>query len=437
MIESIYKAYKLSSGISTDTRKLKANSIFFALNGENYNANEFVLQALAQGCLAAVADQKKPEFAGNPNIYIVDDTLKTLQNLANYHRQNLKIPIIALTGSNGKTTTKELLKAVLSEQYECYATIGNLNNHIGVPLSLLEINEDHEIAVIEMGANHQGEIAELCKIAEPDFGLITNIGLAHLEGFGGPEGVYIGKKELFDYLKSSKNLLFVNTDDEKIERAAADSNAVRYGKSSNASVQGVEFVNDGKLAFTWWTLAEPGIKITVNTMLSGSYNFSNALAAVAVAQYFGVSSLKIKRGLEGYVPDNKRSQIEISGQGNTIIIDCYNANPSSMAAAINSLDGYQNQSKICILGDMMELGESASIEHEKIISILENNKIQRKILIGEHFANLPEHLLNTTYSRFRTTIEAFAFLKESGINNSTILLKGSRKMKLETLLELL
>jgi len=437
MIESIYKAYKLSSGISTDTRKLKANSIFFALNGENFNANEFVLQALALGCLAAVADQNRPEFANNPNIYIVDDTLIALQNLANFHRQNLKIPIVALTGSNGKTTTKELLKAALSEQYKCYATLGNLNNHIGVPLSLLEINEEHEIAVIEMGANHQGEIAELCRIAEPDFGLITNIGLAHLEGFGGPEGVYIGKKELFDYLKSRKNLLFVNADDEKIERAAADSSAVRYGKSSNASVQGVEFLHDGKLAFTWWTLTEPGIKITVNTMLSGSYNFSNALAAVAVAQYFGVSALKIKRGLEGYVPENKRSQIEISRKGNTIIIDCYNANPSSMAAAINSLKGFQNQSKICILGDMMELGESSSIEHEKIISILEANKIEYKILIGEHFYNVPEHILNSTYKRFQTTYDALTFLKESTLNNSTVLLKGSRKMKLETLLDVL
>lgn len=431
MIDTIYEAFRESSGICTDTRAIKENNLFVALKGSSFNANDFVIQSLESGCSYAIVDEKREEFKGKHNIFIVPDALNTLQQLASHHRHKLKIPIIALTGSNGKTTTKELMKAALSVHYRCYATRGNLNNHIGVPLSLLEITNKHEIAIIEMGANHRGEISALCEIAEPKYGLITNIGLAHLEGFGGEEGVYLGKKELFDYVRAVRGTLFVNVDDEKVVRAAEGSPATTYGHSPEADFSGTAEVVNG-LLHVLWSRSDMSEKLLAKTNLSGIYNFSNVMAATTVARYFGVPFEKINAGIEGYIPENQRSQLVETMRSNTVVVDCYNANPSSMEAALRNLADLGTKPTMAILGDMKELGSHSSESHRAIVQLADSLNIKNRVLIGEAFSNVARGA-NT----FQSTAEAAAFLRENPPTGKNILLKGSRSMKLEQLLELL
>lgn len=433
MIHELYAAFKSSSGICTDSRSLTGGNLFFALKGPSFNGNDFILDVLDRGASYAVADEMRPEFSGDPRIIMCEDALTSLQELARFHRGKLKIPIIALTGSNGKTTSKELLLAALSEQYKTYATRGNLNNHIGVPLSLLEINASHEIAIIEMGANHQKEIELLCSIARPNHGLITNIGLAHLEGFGGEEGVFKGKKELFDFLLEADGKLFINADDEKVIRAARNKQGILYGKSDESDFQGSPSLSNGLLSVEWWSNHD-GEKTTINSNLSGLYNFSNIMAAVAVASYFGVTREKINIGISNYKPTNNRSQIEQTKSKNTVIVDCYNANPSSMLAALSNLERQNALKKLAIIGDMYELGDHAYEKHKEVLVKLVEAGI-KTIAVGENFKALEAHFPEITF--FATTDLALEFISNATPEDSLILLKGSRKMKLERLLELL
>jgi len=433
MIQELYSAYLDSSGICTDTRKVDENKMFVALKGSNFNGNDYALSSLEAGCSYAIVDENRADLNDLNQVFLVENALETLQALAKYHRKKLKIPVIGLTGSNGKTTTKELLHASLSSTYNCYATKGNFNNHIGVPLSLLEITNKHEIAIIEMGANHQKEIAQLSRIADPNLGLITNIGLAHLEGFGGEHGVYIGKKELFDYLIEKNGSLFINSDDEKVIRATQGVEGITYGASKNAIYQGSANMNNGRLEVKWKREDEE-TENSILTQLTGIYNFSNVMAAIAVSRYFGISNSKICKSIEAYSPTNNRSQLEITTKGNTLIIDCYNANPNSMSAALENLEKMDCDNRIAILGEMKELGESTRVEHENIINqLLKSKSIEKVYLVGEAF----HHIDNKPFKWCKTTEELKDHLVDANINSSTILLKGSRSTKLETLLELL
>ena len=433
MIAELYKAYLSSSGICTDTRKIASNKMFVSLKGPTFNGNDYALSAIKEGCSFAVADESRPEFQDNERVFVVPDALVALQELANYHRNKLKIPFIALTGSNGKTTTKELIREALTSQYNCHATSGNLNNHIGVPLTILEIDQNTEIAIVEMGANHIGEIAALCHIAEPTYGLITNIGLAHLEGFGGIDGVFRGKKELFDYLSNSNGTLFVNLDDEKIISASESAEGITYGSSPNAIYCGEGKLNDGFLHVSWKRADQPKYN-HIQTSLSGLYNFSNVMAAVSVARYFGVSERKICQAIENYSPINNRSQVIESELSNTIIVDCYNANPSSMSAAIHNLAAMKSSNSVVILGDMMELGESTQFEHQSAVDLCRDLGVSQVYLIGGHFAKI-EALGNDKH--FDNVDIARKFIESNPVKSSTILLKGSRSMTLEKLIDAL
>jgi UDP-N-acetylmuramoyl-tripeptide--D-alanyl-D-alanine ligase len=433
MISELYKAFLSSSGICTDTRKISSNKMFVSLNGPTFNGNDYAVSAIKGGCSFAIVDEDRPEFQDQENIFVVQNALIALQELANYHRNKLKIPFIALTGSNGKTTTKELIREALSSQYKCFATHGNLNNHIGVPLTLLEIKPDIEIVIVEMGANHVREIADLCKIAEPTFGLITNIGLAHLDGFGGVDGVYKGKKELFDYLINSKGTLFVNMDDEKVMVASNSVDGITYGKSPDAIYCGEGVLNEGFLKVSW-KRADQDSYNHIQTSLTGIYNFSNVMAAVSVARYFGVSERKIRQSLENYIPTNNRSQVVVSDKSNTIIVDCYNANPSSMKAAIQNVAAMNHSHSVAILGDMMELGEATHLEHQSIIELCDELSISTVYLIGKHFAEADS---SSNHRHFENVEIARQFIESNPINSSAILLKGSRSITLEKLIDVL
>lgn len=436
MIETLYSHFLNSTGVCTDTRSLVEGNLFIALKGPSFNANDFVLKAIQNGAEACIADEHRPEFEGVERIYIVEDGLEALQDLATYHRKKLKIPIVALTGSNGKTTTKELIHAALSKQYRVYATRGNFNNHIGVPLSILEIDRSkHEIAIIEMGANHQKEIAALSEIARPDFGAITNIGLAHLEGFGGEEGVYKGKKELFDYISENGGKVFVNADDHKVVKAATGIESFFFGSDQSNHISGDITSTSGFLELEWIKSTEE-VKQSIRTNLTGEYNFSNVLMAICVATYFGVSPDDIKGGIEDYHPDNNRSQIESTNKKNDVILDCYNANPSSMSAAIINLDHYPSSKiKIAILGDMLELGDRSSQEHQQVVDQLRTLNIEKTYLVGPEFGK--SQWSNIGAMHFETTEDLGKHLKDESVEESVILLKASRKMKLEQLFELL
>ena len=434
MIAHLYAKFLASTGVTTDTRSVKPGNVFFALKGPNFNGNNFADRAIHQGCSLAVVDEWRDSFSDASKYVLVDNVLETLQDLARHHRSKLKIPILGLTGSNGKTTTKELIKATLSQSYRCFATEGNLNNHIGVPLSVLSITPKHEIAVIEMGANHQKEIAFLCSICKPEFGLITNIGLAHLEGFGGEQGVYLGKKELFDYLFAHHGKLFVNLDDAKIEQAAAAFNGVTYGSSQKALYQGDFELTNELLTFRWWRQERPEERHEIQTNLSGSFNFTNALAAVAVGRYFGIPPRDIKRGLEAYKPKNQRSQVEKTTLDNTVIVDCYNANPSSMQAAIQNMANHGHKSKTLILGDMLELGSETDHHHKTLLRDIRDKGFSNVILVGENFRKANDSF---GFLSFLETNEVAEHLRRAPISGHLLLLKGSRKKKLEALLELL
>ncbi len=433
--EQLYQIFLQHPQISTDTRKIASDSIFFALKGANFNANTFAEKALETGAAYAVIDEAA--YRKSNRFILVEDVLAALQDLARHHRKQLNIPVIGLTGSNGKTTTKELINSVLSRYFKTYATKGNLNNHIGVPLTLLSISAKTEIAIIEMGANHQQEIAFLCTIAQPTHGLITNIGRAHLEGFGGAEGVRKGKGELFDFLEKSGGTVFVNHDDLVLEEMALKrhfKNVVYYGKDKTDLVSGEIVENVPLLKIRWHANQETSTqKHEVQTQLTGSYNLDNILAAVCIGHEFKLSAEQINAGISSYQPENSRSQI-LQTKTNTLICDYYNANPSSMEVAIKNLDAITADQKVLILGDMFELGEHSSAEHELIIKKANEIKVDKRIFIGTAFY---QHHASFTGTFYETTDAAFTALKSSPITNATVLVKGSRSMKLESLLELL
>lgn len=425
MTDQLYQAYLKHPNVVTDTRKIVSDSIFFALKGPNFNANQFALQALQNGCSYAVVDEK--EFAIDDRFFLVEDVLSTLQQLARHHREQLNIPVLALTGSNGKTTTKELINSVLSQRFRTLATKGNLNNHIGVPLTLLEIRSEHEFAIIEMGANHQKEIAELCSIALPQYGMITNIGKAHIEGFGSEEGIRKGKGELFAHLRNGNFKAFVNGDSEVLMEMSEGMDRLVYGHGKDHYLQGR---NCGANPFLELEIFNQNEIIHVKTQLIGKYNFDNALAAAAIGKFFGLSMDEIKKGLETYLPENNRSQIMKKGS-NTLIMDAYNANPSSMKVALENFAEMKADKKLFIIGDMLELGEASLKEHRNIIHLSENLGL-KGIFIGPIFGELLE---TSSHEHFLNAEEAKKFLVSSKLENHHLLIKGSRGMKLESLVD--
>lgn len=423
-IQDLYKIYLLHPNISTDTRACLTNSLFFCLKGDSFDGNKFALQALELGAAYVVADDHS---IVNPKVIIVGDVLKTLQELAHYHRQHLKIPVIGITGTNGKTTTKELVNAVLKPKFKVACTQGNLNNHIGVPLTLLSIRNDHEMAVVEMGANHVGEIADLCAIAHPDFGIITNIGKAHLEGFGGVDGIIKTKKALYDSVIEVQGVLFVNSDDKLLMELAAGATVVQYGTSVGEITGTIE-------------KSEPTITVkvlpqneTIETQLVGDYNLPNILCAIAVADYFKVDFLSIKQALHDYTPQNNRSQL-IKTAHNEVFMDAYNANPSSMEVAISHFLSMDKPNKVAIIGGMKELGEYSPLEHQKIIDRFIQNPHVDAFFVGPEFAALN---IDNSIKIFKSAVEAIDYFKNYPILNAYILLKGSRGIKMETILPVL
>jgi len=433
-IETLYKLFLASTGVTTDTRNIGKGNIFFALKGDKFNANEFAEEALNKGAGYVVVDELGNEDWKNKfgvRMILVDDVLKTLQQLAGYHRIQLKCPVIAITGSNGKTTTKELVAAVLSKKYKTYATKGNLNNHIGIPLTLLSIKSDVEFAVIEMGANHQGEIASYCEYVKPYYGLITNVGNAHLEGFGGFEGVVKGKTELYRDIAKRNGKVFVNSENEILVsswQSAVDNNtpSVTYGKSTSAFCKGE--VGDSK---EFLSVIVDGFSIPTN--LVGVYNFENVMSAVCIGKYFDVEISQIKEAIENYLPTNNRSQ-KITLGTNTIILDAYNANPSSMIEALKNFEKVEAINKVAILGQMMELGQYSVTEHEKIYAAVSNPdwKEVKRVFVGHGFEFLKG---NTNVLWFEKTDEVKAWFKQQQFENSYILIKGSRKNELEKILK--
>jgi UDP-N-acetylmuramoyl-tripeptide--D-alanyl-D-alanine ligase len=424
-IEDIYKIYQQFPSIETDSRKLKKDDIFFALKGPNFNGNIFAKQALESGAAYVVADE--PLSFQSERIIQVENVLETLQQLAKYHRKQFKIPFIAITGSNGKTTTKELLHEVLSTTFKTYTTKGNLNNHIGIPLTILKIKPDAEIAVIEMGANHLNEIAGYCEYAQPTYGLITNIGKAHLEGFGSEENVKKGKGELFQYLKNHEGTVFVNTDDPAVfDLSKPINNSIFYGSKSE-NVKGVIEKNDPFIEVK----IEGEKPFTIQTNLVGAYNLPNVLAAVCVGKYFKIKNEKIKSAIENYQPSNSRSQLIQTGS-NSIILDAYNANPGSMKAAIENFAKMKGDKKILLLGSMMELGNDSKKEHADIVSLIDQNKWHVVALVGKNFKEI-----KSSYTNFENSLQARDWLRNEKVENAQILIKGSRSMQMEKVLEAL
>lgn len=432
--EALHGLYLQAHGnVTTDTRKIEKDSMFFALKGPNFNANEFAEKAIASGCKYAIVDEEK--FANGSNIFLVENALKALQDLATFHRKQFTIPVLGITGSNAKTTHKELINAVLSKKYKTLYTQGNLNNHIGVPLTLLQLREQHEFAIIEMGANHQGEIDELARIADPDYGLITNIGKAHLEGFGGIEGVKKGKSELYKYLKAKHGKIFINGDDDVLHDLARDNDKISYGTTKLFDTIGKFVPNGETVSFKWTTRYgdKDWNKLpVVKTQITGKYNFINCLAAVCVGHYFHVPETDINEALSSYVPAMNRSQM-VRTEHNEVLLDAYNANPNSMKAAIENFADYKAEVKWLLLGDMFELGEYSEQEHAQIVELLKSKKLEHVALVGEEFYETSDH----PFLKFKTTADCKEYLLKNPIRKATVLIKGSRGMKMEVLQELL
>ncbi|MUU79598.1 UDP-N-acetylmuramoyl-tripeptide--D-alanyl-D-alanine ligase [Winogradskyella endarachnes] len=423
-ITEIYSKFNACTSVCTDTRKLKPDCIYFALKGDNFDGNKFVSTALDGGAKYCVIDDVNAIV--NDQCILVEDVLTTLQALATLHREHINIPIIALTGSNGKTTTKELINVVLSTTYKVKATIGNLNNHIGVPLTLLSFTKDLDYGIVEMGANHQKEIEFLCNIAKPDYGLITNFGKAHLEGFGSVQGVIKGKAELYDFIKQNDKTAFINTEDyEQIKQIDNYTNVITFGSNSK---------NDCTVSFND---ANPFVTLTykdkkIESQLIGSYNFGNIAVAIAIGQYFKVPTKQIKTSIENYQPKNNRS--EIIKKGTTqIILDAYNANPTSMLAALKNLKQLNTTSKLLFLGDMFELGAEAEKEHQVIVDFIELNFENNIFLIGKNFQKTTTSSKIKKFKKFEDIKPDFETLQ---LENATVLIKGSRGMALERILNL-
>jgi UDP-N-acetylmuramoyl-tripeptide--D-alanyl-D-alanine ligase len=424
-LEELYRIYLANPSIQTDTRKLQKNDLYFALKGPHFNGNSFAQKAIEAGAAYAVIDEQ--EYAIEGKTILVENVLETLQQLARHHRRQFDIPFLAITGSNGKTTTKELIHAVLSTTFKTYTTEGNLNNHIGIPLTLLKIKKDAEIAVIEMGANHQKEIEAYCLIALPTHGLITNVGKAHLEGFGGEEGVRKGKGELFDYLRQHNGSVFLMSDYVYLrEMSVGIPNVFTYG-TADADVIGNLLQSDPflEVGFT------KGFSGTVKTGLVGHYNLPNVLAAVAVGKAFGVEEANIKAALEAYAPSNSRSQLVQKGT-NKIILDAYNANPSSMKAAIENFSKLGGENKILVLGAMAELGEGSVQEHAGIIDEIQKHSWSAVLLVGGDFLRAAH-----SFHSFSAPEEAGEWLRQKDVQNSYLLIKGSRSMQMEKVLNYL
>lgn len=425
-IEELYNIFLQHPIISTDTRKLTKGSLFFALKGQNFDGNKFAGQAVENGVAYAIIDNK--EYDTGKNTIMVDNILECLQQLATLHRSKLQLPVIGISGSNGKTTTKELIHAVLSEKYHTFSTEGNLNNHIGVPLSILQITPQHEIAVIEMGANHIGEIHDLCQISRPDYGLITNIGKAHLEGFGNYENVIKAKTELYRHIEQNEGLVFINNNNNTLKINAQNIRQYSYGTNQNADIHTTFMVANPYVKLYW-----ENKKTIIQSKLIGKYNFENILSAIAVGDYFKVEPEKIKHAIEEYFPQNARSEF-INKTTNTIILDAYNANPTSMIAALENFNLMQSVNKVVMLGDMLELGAYKESEHEKIIEFLVNSNYKQVFLVGSIFRSV-----NTRgeFKTFKNSIELRDFLKAHPVKDALILVKGSRGTQMEHVLETL
>lgn len=420
-IEALYNIYLQHPNITTDTRQIKTGDLFFALKGPSFNANQFAQKALDLGAAFAIVDD--PEYAINDKILFTGDVLVTLQQLAKHHRKTLKIPVLAITGSNGKTTTKELVHAVLSSQYKTYTTSGNLNNHIGIPLTLLKIKADAEIAVVEMGANHQGEIASYCEYTLPTLGLITNCGKAHLEGFGGIEGVIKGKGELFDYLRANNGEVFACSDFDYFTKMTEGIKSVYWYGTEMGTVTGQLLQNEPFLRVE----LNKGFDypVTLHTNLVGNYNIFNVLAACAIGKYFQVPLKNILQAIESYEPTNNRSQL-IEKEGDQIILDAYNANPTSMQAAIENFAAIDAPEKILFLGGMMELGEQSLAEHRSLLNLIGKYNWKQVILVGGDFAKLPHSFLF-----FNDASIAANWWKNQKHGGNYLLVKGSRSIQME------
>ena len=424
-----YTLYTEYRNITTDSRSVKNGDLFFALKGDNFDGNVFAADALAKGAAYCIVDN--PLYKLNDKCILVDDVLTTLQNLALHHRKQLSIPFVGITGTNGKTTTKELVKAVLSKKYRTHATVGNLNNHIGVPLTLLSMPQDTEIAIIEMGANHPGEIDFLCNIALPDYGLVTNVGKAHLEGFGSFEGVVQTKTEMYRFVEERAGMLFVNADNEILVEKSEGIKRMLYGKSEQSNAKGAYRSANPYMKFYF----ENGdVVYSVDTNLMGGYNFDNAMAAVCVGSYFNVDLFDIKMALEEYEPTNKRSQMKKTDR-NVLLLDCYNANPSSMKVAIENFGNMNVEgNKVVVLGEMKELGVDSELEHKQVLEQLRNYTFANKVFVGGGFSFVQQ---DADCMWFANIEEAKEYFKNNPISNATILLKGSNSVRVGALEEIL
>lgn len=423
-ISKIYALFNKYKSVSIDTRSIKPNDIFFAIKGPNFDGNNFALQAIKTGASYVISDNPSISKKSEKIIY-VENSIKALQKLANYHRRKLNTKIIAITGSNGKTTSKELILNVLKTKYKTTATKGNLNNHLGVPLSLLEINENTEFGIIEMGANHLNEIAQLCKIAEPSFGYITNFGNAHLEGFGSIEGVIKGKSELYNFLKNNKSLIFYNSENI-IQTSLINNykNTYTFGINSKSNC----IINKSKSENTLNVSYQNKI---IKSTIYGDYNFENICIAIAIGEYFEVDFKNIKKGIESYIPKNNRSQISLKNN-NTIILDAYNANPTSMSLALESFKKTNYKNKMIILGDMFELGKDSNYYHQEITNSLEKINDSTIYIVGEYFCNTKH---SDRIRSFSSSKELINNLSKTNVSNYSILIKGSRGMQLEKIIE--
>jgi UDP-N-acetylmuramoyl-tripeptide--D-alanyl-D-alanine ligase len=424
-IETIYQHYLKAFSVSTDSRKIEKDAVFFALKGENFDANDFALQVAEAGVASLVVADRK-DLPNHERILKVEDSLKALQDLAAYHRQQMKATVLSITGTNGKTTTKELVSAVLAQKYNIIHTQGNLNNHIGVPLTLLSIKPDTEITVVEMGANHPGEIDFLCHIADPDFGLITNIGKAHLEGFGSFEGVIKTKTELYHHIKSHGKAVFVNQGNPLLWELSETQERISYGRHCAAFCPVAPAKCDPYLSVVWR-------KRLIQTHLVGSYNFENVAAAIGVGQYFKVEEDKIVEALEAYIPTNSRSQV-INTEKNRILMDAYNANPTSMRAALVNFANICGENSLLILGDMRELGTASEEEHRNILGLMKELKFKEALLVGSNFSAYNE---NPDWKTFDNVQNLCQYLECSPVSGKTILVKGSNSIQLGKVLPLL
>ncbi|HPF11479.1 MAG TPA: UDP-N-acetylmuramoyl-tripeptide--D-alanyl-D-alanine ligase [Flavobacteriaceae bacterium] len=425
-IQSLYQKFLASSGICTDTRTIETNCLFFALKGETFNGNTFARKAIEKGAIYAIVDD--PEYLEGERTILVKDALKTLQELATYHRDALQLPIISLTGSNGKTTTKELIHAVLSKKYNCMATKGNLNNHIGVPLTLLSMDARTEIGIVEMGANHLGEIATLCEIAKPNFGYITNFGKAHLEGFGSEENIVLGKTELYRFLKAHEGKIFVNGQDPKQISQTENMDRIIFNDIKSVDSTPIELDDASD------TVQVIANGVPIRSQLIGSYNFSNIAAAIAIGHYFEVPKEAIKNAIESYRPKMNRSQLIEKGKFK-IILDAYNANPSSMKLALDNFLQMKGHKKAILLGDMFELGAYTEKEHQAIVDFLERNFTGLAFLLGTHFSKT--NVTSSHVKLFETKNALQEFLENHPLEADLLLIKGSRGMALEQCLDFL